>query len=223
MNSEAAAGIAGGDLKIAGKYHDFKIYLNNNHRTETDVTVPTNGPTSMDGDTSDDNNVTDWDYSVLHTQDPDGNNAPSDEFKIMLLGAHQGSDNAWDAISLVRSYVMGRTFDDGSGVPTTAAAMSTDPLINLFDLSDTHDDVLDDLAEFNDKPPYDTDGVYADTIMRAQGHAFAQAGGNLMLPGFCVPFGLLEVLTTCGGDNTVKVLIEMAPGPYHGVYAERIV
>jgi hypothetical protein len=45
------------------------------------------------------------------------------------------------------------------------------------------------------------------------------------MPGFCVPFGLLEVLTTASGggsDNGITVMIEMAPGPYHGVYAERL-
>jgi len=221
MNSEAAGNILGGDLKIAGKYHDFKIYLNNNHRTEGDVTVPTNGPAAMDGNPH--HNVTDWDYSRLHTQDPDGNNAPNDNFTMMLLGAsHQGSDNAWDSISLVKSYATQRNLNDESGTPIQATTLDTDPLVNLFDVSDTHDDVIEDLQTLNDKTPYDDNGVYTDTILRAQ--AFINnSNGNAMLPGFCVPFGLLEVLTNCpGGDNTVKVLIELAPGPYHGVYAERI-
>jgi hypothetical protein len=176
----------------------------------------------MDGDPH--ANVTDWDYANLHTMDPDGNNAPSDEFTVMLLGSHQGSDNSWDAVSLIESYVNSKRHPGAHQQPKLLEEdMESDPLINMFDISDTADDVLEDLQDFNDQPPYDQDGYYSDTIMRAQGHAFAQAGGNLMLPGFCVPFGLLEVLTTCGGDNTVKVLIEMAPGPYHGVYAERIV
>ncbi len=222
MNSEAAAQIPGGDLKLAGKYHDFKIYLNNNHRTEDDVTTPSNGPASMDGNPHE--NVTDWDYSSFHSQDPDGNNAPNDEFAIMLLGSHVGSDNAWDAVSLVQSYARSRILNDETGEPITMSTLPSDPLVNLFDISDTHDDVIDDLRDKNDHPPYDDDGIYSDTILRAQGHCFSQAGGNLMLPGFCVPFGLLEVLTNCpDGSNTVKVLIEMAPGPYHGVYAERVV
>jgi hypothetical protein len=220
MNSEAAANIPGGDLKIAGKYHDFKVYLNNNHRTDPDVTVPSNGPVSMDG--SPQYNPTDWDYSVLHTQDPDGNNAPNDDFTMMLLGSHQGSDNAWDSLGLTTSYARSRNLNDQSGTPIQLSNLDTDPLLNLFDISDTHDDVLDDLQTTNDNPPYDDDSAYMDTVVRAQA-AINSATGAAMLPGFCVPLGLLEVLTFCpGGDNTVKVLIELAPGPYHGVYAERI-
>lgn len=220
MNSIAAQNIPGGDLKIAGKYHDFKIFLNENHRTETDVTVPTNGPAAMDGNPH--ANVTDWDYSVLHTMDPNGNNAPSDDFTIMLLGDHSGSDNAWDAVSLVNSYVHSKKIER-STPNLLEEEMESDPLINLFDISDTADDVIEDLQDFNDQPPYDADGIYNDTILRAQASVGPTSNKSAMLPGFCVPFGLLEVLTTCGADNTVKVLIEMAPGPYHGVYAERIV
>lgn len=225
MNSIAAQNIPGGDLKIAGQYHDFKIFLNNNHRTEhlndpqLDVTVPTNGPASMDGDPHE--NVTDWDYSVLHSMDPNGNNAPADAFHIMLLGNHQGSDNAYDAVSLVKSYVNSKRKQEAQPL-LLEESMEADPLVNMFDISDTADDVIEDLQDFNDQPPYDGDGVYSDTILRAQGYA-SPGNAGLMLPGFCVPFGILEVLTNCGENNDVKILVEMAPGPYHGVYAERIV
>ena len=219
MNSIAAQNIPGGDLSIAGAYHDFKIYLNNNHRTEGDVTVPTNGPASMDGTPH--HNVTDWDYAVLHTMDPNSHSAPSDDFKVMLLGEHVGSDNAWASVSLMESYVNSKRKIVASP-ELLEEDMESDPLINLFDISDTADDVIEDLQDFNDDAPYDADGIYSDTIMRAQTF-ITPANGNAMLAGFCVPFGLLEVLTNCTADNTVKILVELAPGPYHGVYAERIV
>tara|TARA_B100000459_G_C8564603_1_gene195613 strand:- start:66 stop:1034 length:969 start_codon:yes stop_codon:yes gene_type:complete len=226
MNSEAARTIPGGDLAIAGKYHDFKIYLNNNHRGETDVTVPTNGPTTIDG--SPHYNPDAWDYSQYHTLHPgpsDQNDADRDSFSIMLLGSHVaggGGEDAYAAVSLIESYRNQRTLLAGDE-PTQMDNIGDDPLLQLFDSANQYDDIIDDLQDMNDKAPYDDNGTYTDTMLRAQGHAFAQAGGNLMLPGFCVPLGLLEVMTTCGGDNTVKVLIELAPGPYHGVYAERIV
>ena len=229
MNSEAAALIPGGDLKIAGKYHDFKIYLNNNHRTDPDVTVPSNGPATMDGNPH--HNPTDWDYSVYHSQDPtgsDGSGNRGDEFAIMLLGDHvagTGGDDSWAAVSLTHSYVRSRVLDDESGEPLTLGSLIEDPIVNLFDVGDTHDDVLDDLQDFNDRPPYDDDAVYNDTILRAQASVGPASQKTVMLPGFCVPFGLLEVLTNSAGasTNTIKVLIELAPGPYNGVYAERIV
>lgn len=219
MNSEAAAVIPGGDLKVAGKYHDFKIYLNNNHRGETDVTVPTNGPASMDG--SPHHNPTDWDYSRYHSQDPDGAAAPADNFTIMLLGDHVGSDPNWTSISLMKSYIAGKTIQPEE--PNQLGNLDTDPLINLFDVSDTNDNVLADLQSYNDETPYDADGVYEDTVLRAQTSLGPTSAKTSILPGFCVPFGLLEVMTTCGQDNTVKVMVELAPGPYNGVYAERVV
>ena len=226
MNSDAASSIPGGDLSIAGKYHDFKIYLNNNHRTDPDVTVPSNGPATMDGNPH--HNPTDWNYSTIHSQYPgtdDSNNADRDSFSIMLLGSHQaggGGTDAYAAISLMKSYMVSRTLQDTDGTPNQFDNIGDDPFLQMFDSTTADNDVLDDLQDLNDKPPYDDNGIYEDTIMRAQ--AFINnANGNAMLPGFCVPFGLLEVLTNCpGGDNTVKILVEMAPGPYNGVYAERI-
>ncbi len=226
MNSLAAEGLPGGDLSVAGKYHDFKIYLNNNHRTDPDVTVPTNGPATMDGNPH--HNPTDWEYSRVHSQYPSdatANDADRDTFDIMLLGSHVAGGStvdAYSAISLMKSYMVSRALQDVNGEPNQFDNIGDDPFLQMFDSTTADNDVLDDLQDFNDKPPYDDNGIYEDTIMRAQ--AFINnANGNAMLPGFCVPFGLLEVLTNCpGGDNTVKVLIELAPGPYHGVYAERI-
>lgn len=220
MNSIAAQNIPGGDLSIAGKYHDFKIYLNENHRTDPDVTVPSNGPATMDGNPH--MNPTDWDYVKLYSMDPNADAAPADDFTVMLLGSHSGSDNTWDAVSLVQSYVNSKRIVDSAPL-LLDEDMEADPLVNLFDVSDTADDVLEDLQDFNDETPYNADGVYNDTILRAQASVGPTSNKTAILPGFCVPFGLLEVLTTCGADNTVKVLIELAPGPYHGVYAERIV
>lgn len=229
MNSEAARAIPGGDLAIAGKYHDFKIYLNDNHRTEGDVTVPTNGPASMDGNPH--FNPDSWDYSKYHTMHPEGttaNNADRDTFDIMLLGNHvAGADSGgsgedqYAAVSLCETYRNQRTLLAGDN-PVQTDNIGDDPVLQLFDSTNTYDDIIDDLQDFNDKAPYDDNGAYVDTILRVQAFINGQ-NGNAMLPGFCVPFGLLEVLTNCpGGDNTVKVVVELAPGPYHGVYAERI-
>ena len=227
MNSEAARAIPGGALSIAGKYHDFKIFLNENHWdhhvANTDVTVPDNGPATMDG--SPHFNPDDWEYSRYHSLHPDSgepNNDGRDTFAAMLLGSHKenGTDD-YDAISLCKSYLAQRTLSDTAGEPQQYDDMGDDPLLQLFDSANQYDDIIDDLQDKNDRTPYDNDGNYTDTIMRGQAFINGQ-NGNAILPGFCVPFGLLEVITKSVADNTVKVIIEMAPGPYHGVYAERI-
>ncbi len=226
MNSIAADAIPGGDLAIAGKYQDFKIYLNNNHRTDPDVILPSNGPASMDGGQHE--VADDWDYSVFHTMHPENsnsNNADRDSFDICLLGTSHtsggGGEDQYAAISLSRSYVMAKNLvrDD---TPRQFDNMGDDPLVRLFDASSSQDNILDDLQDQNDGAPYNSDGIQADTVLRAQASVGPTSNKTAMLPGFCVPCGLLEVLTTSDAGNTVKVLIEIAPGPYHGVYAERI-
>lgn len=232
MNSEAAKGIPGGDLGIAGKYHDFKIYLNANHRTHalsnTDVSVPDNGPESMDGDP--DYDPDEWVYSKFNTLRPgadNANNADRDTFDIMLLGGSHvtggGGTDAYAAVSLCRSLLMAKNLVGAREEPYHYDDMGEDPVLSLFDTTTAHEDTLDDLQDDNDLTPYDANATYADTIMRAQCSVGPQAAKSAMMPGFCVPFGLLEVLTTCAQDgNNITILVEMAPGPYHGVYAERV-
>ena len=67
MNALAAGGTTGLD-QLTGSYHDFKIYLNANHRTDPDVTVPSNGPQSMDGSPDYDNE--EWVYSKINSLFP---------------------------------------------------------------------------------------------------------------------------------------------------------
>ena len=227
MNSEAARSIPGGDLSIAGKYQDFKIYLNDNHRTDPDVAVPSNGPTAMDGSPT--HNPDEWQYATIHTMHPEGstaNNADRDSFAVMLLGSHVASNGSvedkYAAISLMKSYMVQKSRNNPDGEPEQHDNILDDPFLRMFDVANQYDDIVDDLQDHNDKTPYDNDGVYEDTILRAQASVGPTSNKTAMLPGFCVPCGLLEVLTTSAGDNTVKVLIELAPGPYHGVYAERI-
>lgn len=231
MNELASENVPGGYNAIKGKYADFKIYLNANHRTETDVAVPSNGPESMDG--APDFDPDSWDYSKINSlfpaNDDEDNNADRDTFDLMLLGsthtAGGGGADAYAAVSLALSYLKGKNKAAHSDNPNQFDDMGDDPLLRIFDTTDNLNDTLDDIQDDNDLPPYDADGTYADTIMRAQCSVGPTSTKMATMPGFCVPFGLLEVLTTAmggGGDNSITVLIEMAPGPYHGVYAERL-
>ena len=226
MNELAAGGTTGLD-RITGSYHDFKIYLNANHRTDPDVTVPDNGPESLDGTPDYDNE--EWVYSKINSlfpaNDDEDNNADRDTFDIMLLGtshvAGAGGADEFAAVSLCKSYLTQKAIIR-SDVPYQFDDIGDDPLLRIFDTTDNLRDTVDDLQDDNDRPPYNNDATYSDTIMRAQCSVGPTSSKQATMPGFCVPFGLLEVLTTCGNDNTVKVMIEMAPGPYHGVYAERL-
>ena len=232
MNELAAGGATSLD-HITGSYHDFKVYLNANHRTDPDVAVPSNGPESMDG--SPDYDPDEWVYSKINSlfpaNDDEDNNADRDTFDIMLLGtshvAGAGGADEFAAISLCRSYLMQKAIIR-TDVPYQFDDLGDDPLLRIFDTTDNLRDTVDDLQDDNDTPPYNSDATYADTIMRAQCSVGPTSNKMATMPGFCVPFGLLEVLTTAGPGvasdftNNVTIMIELAPGPYHGVYAERL-
>ena len=194
LNDHATSAITGGTGSVQGRYHDFKIYLNNNHRTDPDVSVPSNGPESMDG--SPDFDPTNWDYSKIHSQfpanDDEDNNADRDSFSLMLLGDHvagAGGADAYAAVSLCKSYVAGKQIFPNTGLPFQLDNIADDPLIRMFDTTDNYDVVLDDLQDDNDGPPYDADGIYSDTIMRAQCSVGPTSTKMATMPGFCVPSG----------------------------------
>lgn len=237
MNDEASQGIPGGARKIAGAYHDFKIYLNENHRGDADNAVPSNGPESMDGNP--DHDPDEWIYSKINSLFPANNDTPNDEdrdtFDLMLLGSsHTAGGGGADeiaAVSLCKSYLMSKTLKGARQEPHHVDGSEDDALLRIFDTTTNLADTLEDLYDDNDVAPYDADATYSDTIMRAQCSVGPTSNKSAMMPGFCVPFGLLEVLTTGNivgesgndnSDNNITVLIELAPGPYHGVYAERV-
>jgi hypothetical protein len=53
------------------------------------------------------------------------------------------------------------------------------------------------------------------------------AGAWVSAPGFCIPFGLIEVVISDFGAGTAigdtELMIDLVPGSYHGVYAERVI
>jgi hypothetical protein len=230
MNQLAAGDMPGGVAGTEGAYADFKIYLNSNHRTDPDVTVPTNGPESMDG--SPDYNPDEWVYSKINSlfpaNDDEDNNAERDTFDIMLLGtghvAGAGGADEFAAISLCKSYLTGKNLSGARVTPHQFDDRGDDPLLRIFDTTDNLRGTVDDLQDDNNLAPYDANSTYADTIMREQLNIGPQSSKMAKVGGFCVPFGLLEVMTNSVGSSTnnVTILVEMAPGPYHGVYAERL-
>ena len=216
------------------KYADFKIFLNANHKDNYDNNLdvilnpsssnPAFGPLSMDE--SEDYRFDEYDFSVYHSMNPSGS-TNEDSFEVKLLGTHDledGSTTKYTCVSLVDSYLSGRRTDDSSGEPNHLDSQShLDPLNNLFDAGGNFDEVIQDLEDDNDAPPYNRDGNYVDTVIRKMVNVGPQ-NETTYVDGFCVPFGLLEVITNSPVDNNfIHVVVTMAAGPYNGVYAERLI
>ena len=204
------------------KYHDFKVYLNNLHRS-TGSKLP-----AMHGINAAYSNVTpdDWDYSQFVSADDDQDGAANaDEFYVHMIGDHNGNPDNWNSIGLIKSYADSRAMPDPSGSPVIVDTAS-DPLVNVFDFSSEEqmNDLIANLDITNDQTPYNSDYYVGENDHSLQ-HA-ARIGTEVGVgrigraSGFCAPFGLICV-DPHGVSTAFRVVLNLAVGTYHGVYAER--
>ena len=89
-------------------------------------------------------------------------------------------------------------------------------------------DIIDRIEDYGDAPPYSTSpGGYlsvrgVDSWTVREGH-LATGQKSMMLPGCEVFCGLMQVETkSTDDDNTIGLLVELAPGSYKGVHALEI-
>ena len=205
------------------KYHDFKVRMSTLHTTDS-VMDPElfgiNGDfVSMAPD--------EWDFSRLTTMKSDGGDA--DMFTVHMLGPHDGSEGNWQSLGAILGYQNSRSQPPAGGQPTVPFDNNTDPFINLFDASGDHalDNIQTALEQDNDETPYDAD-TYVGKSEKSMQHVArlvtsAVTGRVTKASGFCAPFGLICVdpANNTTGDDTWRIVINLAAGTYHGVYAER--
>lgn len=233
MNARATVEDA---ASIFPKYHDFKvsygcINTDTGAGSSTLCMPPVHGSVGA-GDTPTAYGSDDWVMSEFVTEDPpDADPRNNDHFLIHMMGPHAGADNAWHSISLLRS--LDDTWAEAPATdPEADVDSNTDPIANLFDAGETHQDIREHLEEQNDAAPYDKDlMVGAASINEGTPVALCRtssgSGAKMSFGGFCAPLGLLQVEVTdfsASGDiGLVELVLEITPGPYNGVYAERIV
>jgi hypothetical protein len=213
------------------RYHDFKVYMSNLHRT-TGSTVPAlhgiNGIYTTSGTTPDD-----WDYSKFVSADDDGDNTQeADDFYVHMLGDHvdaNGGNDAnlgnWASIGIIKSYGESRVRVEAN-VDDVPVQAYTDPLVNVFDFSSEEqmNDIIENLNNFNDESPYNHDhyvGTSANQMQHVARIGTEQGVGRVgRASGFCAPFGLICV-DPHGVSTQFRLVVNLAQGTYHGVYAER--
>lgn len=238
----AKAQEAGGAQGARAPYRDFKVAMAGDH-VWANTKKPVYGlkdPNEISCD--------EWALSTFYTEDPDNaadmTHSP-DAFTAHMVGPNNGSNNEWTSVGLLSSYATTKETPTGdvptADPPNTAqdVGMVGDPITNLFDAGDTHDEILGAAVEENDLPPYDADLIIGQNddkdLFVAQQLATGGAGAGTVAKagGFCVPFGLVKLSIdespdvsggTAGGGGsigTLEVIFHMVPGPYNGVYAER--
>ena len=205
------------------KYHDFKVYMSDLHRT-TGSSNP-----DMHGINGGYSNVLsdDWVYSQFTSADDDGDaTQDADEFVMHMLGPHVGSAGNWTSVGAIKSYSETRREPDQSGEPILPAGHAADPLLNLFDMSSEEmlNDIASNLDTDNDATPYNAD-LYVGEELNSMQHVARLAtsvssGRVAKASGFCVPFGLICVDPQATA-TAYRVVINLAAGTYNGVFAER--
>ncbi len=220
---------------ILPKYHDFKTQMVNGATLAPVIYGDIDSATAYSSD--------DWVISKFVTEDPTlvdddtGTNLEHsvddpDVFTSHMLGSHVGSSGTWTSIGLIRSLNDVWRYDPAEGVPSLDGDADTDPISNLFDAGDNLDDVRLNLDTDGDEPPYNHDVMpgatsVEETCVGAVIRTSGGAGAYGRAPGFCAPLGLLQVNISDFGAGTsvgpVELHIELVPGTYHGIHAERMI
>ena len=211
-----------------GKWADFRVYLDNNMRT-TDSGYPLMPSLYTYNDTQRVLTMSESSiYSQFTTADDDGDsNQEADNFSIHMIGDHSGSAGNWTSVGAIKSYNTSRQQITTQGDPITHADADTDPLQNLFDMSSEEmiNDIITNKDAFGDMPPYlvgTLQGEHDNSLYHV-----ARIGTQVGLgrvgraSGFAVPLGLICV----DPDNMStdwRVVVNLVPGSYHGVHAERV-
>jgi hypothetical protein len=216
---------------IAPKYHDFKVYMSNLHRTNGSADPYGYGVRTLQGGI-DSQTLTadDWEYSQLVSGDDDNDaTQEADNFYLHMLGDHWGNSNDWESVGVIKSYAETRRRANYVGEPVIEPAnLRADPMLNLFDLSSEEqlNDIVTRLDLDNDETPYEHDnyiGEHKDTMCQVARLVTTQTIGRVATaPGFCAPLGLIAIDSAVASSDNFRVVLSIAPGTYHGVYAERV-
>lgn len=205
------------------KYHDFKVFMDARHAalgtSAKPATYDINAAYFL-------RTADDWDYSRFVSADDDQDGAANaDQFTVHMIGDHIGSSSNWSSVGLIKSYSESRVTVPAES-PESAQVSSADPLVNIFDFSSEEqmNEIVDILNYDNDNPPYDLDNYVG--VGNASLQHVARVGTEVGVgrvgraSGFCAPFGLICV-DPHGVSTPFRVVLNLAQGTYHGVYAER--
>ncbi len=202
------------------KYHDFKVLLRADQNDSNTMDPDLYNANGLHNSRSPD----EWVYSQITTMESDGGSA--DEFTLHLLGDHVGAQHGRTSVGLIKSYGNTRSQPDPDGSPTIPSTGHHDPLSNLFDASqdEAMDNINENLDYNNDQTPYNADDYNGSSDYHMQHVArlatSVTTGRVAKASGFCAPFGLICV-DPQGTSTGYRIVLNLAAGTYHGVYAER--
>ena len=214
---------------IKGKWADFKVFLNTEHRAEYFLTgnlqpQASSGTAFLPGE---------WNYSdyVLpqHSVDGAGNPLPADTTQAHLVGASLGGPGAWQSVSLVDSYQESRATVQQND-PNVPAGMSQSFFNLLTDSGSQEPELADIIILENDQPPYDLDnypsgGINGPGTVQSEFGIASASYPTGQLSSFVAQCGLVKFFTRAFKDGepvaapALDVLVTYMPGTYKGIAA----
>jgi len=145
---------------------------------------------------------------------------------IVGQGTVTGSSGGLSSVGLIKSYRNTRNtvVED---ITVDEVQVADDPLAKMFESGSENvtEDIVEELAE-TDTPPYNLT-VYPGEHDNHLAHVMRLATDNTDVGrithggGFCVPCGLIKISSSATTD--ARLVLNLAVGTYHGVYAERMI
>lgn len=196
-----------------GKWADFKVYLENAHRTGTELGL-------QDGDYNSGAAVDapeEWAHSETFYSVDDGTTGVPTVFSptFHILGGNSSTDS----LGMIEQYQDSRTTVDTDQPPVDGdASSSIFALVRSSLRDDATDELTNEIERDNDEPPYDIDEYPGSSGNAPHPHIVAWGstpGGVGSLKGFMAPCGLVQIQT----DGAMDIIFHLMPGTYRGVMA----
>lgn len=202
MNALAVEDLAGSTLYP--KYHDYKVYMNAAHKTDhaSAEHVPCDADSNDVATTS-----SEWKYSEYASSKA----SESDNYDVKMLGTHDGSTGAYTCVSLIDAYRQSRVRPQLTD-PVLDPNIITSPWAELFGDDDQTSDIITNLNEDNDAPPYPPSIYIGDGTddggFAVGSHAIQKSGsgGSITFPTFVAPCGLIRIEIDDDGAMTNETM-----------------
>lgn len=204
--------------QLEGKWADWKIYLDATHQGASNI-LPLDGSTpgvdiSPPGE---------WSYSRYVSEDVNWLALPAasadrnaDEFYGHIVGDHSGTATNWISVGLIQSWLKSRPQVAALPIISPNDGIGDDPLTAIFDETDAQDEVLENLADDNELPPYDQNEVFGGYVAGAGSQLQRQAMAHTSAQNPIVPFngfeaihGLVQINVTGTSTGLATLLIDV--------------